>query len=370
MGLLDHYKQYEALSEEEVNAQLRREAHERRAQALARVEALDLAHTTWPALPHPYVVNALTFVARRGLHRYQDGGAAELRGELAHRHGVPLDQVVVGNGVAQLLSSAARALLSAGDELVTPWPSYPLYPLMARRAGARAVPVPGFSPEAVLAAVNSSTRVVVLCNPNDPTGERMAATSVEAMVQALPERVVVLVDEALVDFVDAEPVDACVALAQEHPRMVIFRSFSKAWGLAGLRCGYAVGGPGSSALLDGLGPELGVGDLAQAGALEALRSCTELVAARAVGVARERRRLIGEVRLRGWDVADSQANILWLGRAGLDGSELARRLRDVGVIVAAGPSLGDHGRIRAAVHDEPAGNRLLAALDRAVDGAG
>src|ERR1700712_169578 len=170
-GLLGYYKQFEGLSEEEVNADLREQAAERRAKALSRLEPLDLSRTTWPDYPHPAIVNAITFAARRGLHRYLDRSSAELRSELAHRHGVAGGRLVVGDGVAQLISEAAAALMEADDELVTPWPSYALYPVVARHARGVAVPVAGFSVDAILSAVNERTRLVTLCNPNDPTGE-------------------------------------------------------------------------------------------------------------------------------------------------------------------------------------------------------
>ncbi len=263
--LLRYYRQFEGLSEQEVNARLREEATERRAEALARIEPLDLSRTTWAEYPPSAVVNAITYAARRGLHRYLDPHAAALRSELAHHLDVEEERLVVGGGIAQLMGAAAQALLEPGDELVTPWPSYPLYPVIARRSRGHAVPVPGFGVEAVLRAINDRTRIVALCNPNDPTGELVAAGDLAALLEALPERVVVLVDEALRDFVDAEPRDAALALLADHPRLLVFRTFSKAWGLAGLRCGYAVGGPGAEALLAQLEPELGLNELAQAG---------------------------------------------------------------------------------------------------------
>ena len=143
MGLLDYYRQFEGMSEEEVNAGLREEAAERRRKALTRVETLDLSQTTWPELPHPRIVNAITFVARRGLHRYPHVRGTELRDELAASHGVDPGRLILGNGAAELLSSATRALIEPGQQLLTPWPSYPLYPIMARRAHGRAVPVTG-----------------------------------------------------------------------------------------------------------------------------------------------------------------------------------------------------------------------------------
>ncbi len=270
MGLLDHYRQFEEMSPEEVSAQLREDADERRRKALAVVDPLDLSRTTWPDYPPSAVVNAITFVARRGLHRYMDE-AHELRAELAHLRGVTPDRLVLGDGASQLLTSAAHALMEPGDELITPWPSYPLYPIMARQARGSAVPVHGFGVDQVLEAVTQRTRVVAVCNPNDPTGELLGVGELRRLLDALPERVVVLLDEALREFVDSEELDDALALCEDFPRLLVFRSFSKAWGLAGLRCGYAVGGPGAEALLTEIGPPLGIGELAQAGVLEAVR---------------------------------------------------------------------------------------------------
>jgi histidinol-phosphate aminotransferase len=365
--LLRYYRQFEGLSEQEVNERLRAEATERRTRDLARVEPLDLSRTTWPEYPPSEVVNAITYAARRGLHRYLDPHAAALRAELAHHLSVEAERVVVGGGIAQLMGAAAQALLEPEDELVTPWPSYPLYPAIARRSRGHAVPVPGFGPEAVLRAVNDRTRLVALCNPNDPTGELVSTGDLGALLEALPERVVVLLDEALRDFVDREPRDAALALLAEHPRLLVFRTFSKAWGLAGLRCGYAVGGPGAEPLLAQLEPELGLNELAQAGALEALRTAPRIVAGRAAAVARERARLAEGATGLGLRVAASQANVLWVAADGIDGAELARRLEHSGVLVAAGGALGDAGRVRLTVPPQPdAADRALRALESAV----
>jgi histidinol-phosphate aminotransferase len=358
-----HYRQYEGMTEQEVSADLRARADERKQQALARVEPLDLSATTWPEYPPSTVVNAITYAARRGLHRYLDRHATALRSELAHHLGVAEERLVVGDGSAQLLGAAAQALLDPLDELVTPWPSYGLYPAIAHRARGRAVPVPGFGAQAVLRAVNERTRLVALCNPNDPTGELVPVDALRSLLGALPERVVVLLDEALRDFVDAEERDAALALVEEFPRLLVFRTFSKAWGLAGLRVGYAVGGPGAEPLLEQLEPELGLNELAQAGALEALRHAGGVVAGRAAMVAAERRRLSDAVIALGLQVAPSQANVLWLRADGVNGGELARRLERHGVIVAPGGPLGDDACVRASIQRPAAGDRLLRALE-------
>jgi histidinol-phosphate aminotransferase len=367
LGILDYYRQFQGLSPEEVGKGLRERSDERKRHALERVDPIDLSRTTWPGLPHHYIVNAITYAARRGLHRYVDPRAGALRTEIASRHGVDAEQVVVGNGAAQLLHAAAGTLLEPGDELVTPWPSYPLYPAIARRSRGSAVPVPGFGPETILRAVNDRTRLVALCNPNDPTGELVAADDLAALLEALPERVVVLLDEALRDFVDAEPRDAALALLAGHPRLLVFRTFSKAWGLAGLRCGYAAGGPGAEPLLAQLEPELGLNELAQAGALEALRAAARLVAGRAAAVGRERARIAAAATAAGLGVAPSQANVLWLAAPGIDGAELARRLERNAVLVAAGGALGDPARVRLTVPPDPAAaDRAMRAVESAV----
>ncbi|MCW2968805.1 MAG: aminotransferase class I/II-fold pyridoxal phosphate-dependent enzyme [Solirubrobacteraceae bacterium] len=352
MGIRDYYKQFEELSPEEVSAQLREQADERRRAALAIVEPLNLATTTWPEYPHSNVVNAITFAARRGLQRYLDRHATALRSELAHHHGVEPERLVVGDGAAQLLGAATQALMDEPhDELITPWPSYPLYPLMARRARAHAVPVDGFGIEPVLAAVNERTRIVALCNPNDPTGELLGLDDLGTLLERLPERVVVLLDEALIDFVDpaVQARDASLALLGDHPRLLVFRTFSKAWGLAGLRCGYAIGGPGAEPLLERLEPELGLNELAQAGALEALRSSIERVARRGQDVVASRAALTSTARELGYDVTDSQANVLWLALEGVDGAELSHRLERAHVVVASGGPLGDSAHVRLTV---------------------
>jgi histidinol-phosphate aminotransferase len=361
--MFGHYRQFEGMSEREVSGQLRDAAAERRRRALARVEPVDLRPTTWPEYPPSTVVNAITYAARRGLHRYLDRHATALRSELADRHDVAEERLVVGGGAAQLLSSAAQALLEPRDELVTPWPSYGLYPIMARRARGHAVPVSGFGAQAILRAVNDRTRLVALCNPNDPTGALMGVDELRALLEALPERVVVLLDEALRDFVDAEERDAALALVDAFPRLLVFRTFSKAWGLAGLRVGYTLGGPGAEPLLAQLEPELGVNELAQAGALEALRHASGVVAGRAATVVAERARLTAALRGLAIDVAPSQANFVWLAADGVDGAELAHRLERHGVLVASGGPLGDGARVRAAVQSAEAGDRLLRALE-------
>ena len=366
MGPLDYYRQFEGMTEEEVNAGLREAAAERKRKALTRVETLDLSHTTWPELPHPRIVNAITYVARRGLYRYPHLSGSGLRHVLAERHGVDPARLILGNGAAELLSAAARALIEPGQQLLTPWPSYPLYPLMARRAHGRAVRLPGGVDALLEAAREPDVRVIALASPNDPTGELLAGSELERLLDGLPEGVAVLLDEALVEFADAQPIDTSLTLLEKHPRLLVFRSFSKAWGLAGLRIGYALGAPGSEGLLAELEPDLGVSEVSQAGALEALRSCSELIERRMRTICEERPRLSGALRERGFVLSDSQANFVWAAHPAVEGAELAARLARAGVLVAAGDALGEPGHVRIGLYSSGASDRLLDAVDKAL----
>jgi histidinol-phosphate aminotransferase len=365
-GLLGYYQQFEGMSDREVSEELRKVADERRRKALARVEPLDLSRTTWFEFPHPDVVAAVTYAARRGINRYADPHAGALRTELARRHGLEAGRVVAGNGAGELLVNAAAELLGPGDELITPWPSYPLYPIMTKRARARPVPVPGRDVERILDALTGRTRVVVICNPNDPTGAYTDTAQLRVLLQRLPEQVTVVLDEALVDFVAAEPPGSSLALLDEFERLLVVRTFSKAYGLAGLRAGYVLGGPGSEHLLERLAPPLGVDALAQAGALEALRKCGPLVGSRRAKVLAERERLLSELARRPVDASPSEANVVWLSAPGIEGVELARQLERFGVYVKAGAEFGAGDHVRAQVQDEPATDRLVRALDGAL----
>lgn len=365
MGLLDYYKQFDALTEEEVNSGLRQEAAERRALELTRVETLDLSQTTWPYPPHADVVSAVTFVARRGMHRYPRD--SELSSELSHRLGVPKERIAIGNGASELLQAATSALIRPGQALLTLWPSSPLFLAIARRAHGTAVPVAESDPAALLAAASQhDTRVIMLASPNDPTGELIGHDALDTLLSSLPETVAVLLDESLIEYASPELQGASLELLERYPRLLVFRSFSKAWGLAGLRCGYVIGGPGAESLLEELAPEHGVSELTQAAAIETLRACSRQVERRCRMVAKQRSLLTKALQERGIGVSESEANFLWASHPQIPGGELSARLAESGVLVAAGAPLGEQGHVRITVRDQAASERLLSALDAAL----
>jgi histidinol-phosphate aminotransferase len=361
VGFRDYYRQFDDIDETALNLERRERRRREKQQALARVADLDLSGTEWPDLPHSEIVNAAIARARGRVNGYPDRHATTARRLLAERLGLSPDQIALGNGAAELLQSAALALLSPGDELVMPWPSYPLYPLMAAHAGATPVPV-DHGP--LIEAVSERTKAVVICNPNDPTGTYIPSEKLGGLLSALPDHVHVLLDEALVHFQDAEDLNACLRLVDAFPRLLVVRTFSKIYGLSGLRGGYAVASDGR--MLAAAAPVLGVNALTQAAVEHAVRHGDPEVARRRRAVARERHFLTGQLRALGADVTDSQANFLWIRVAELSGDELANALRKQGVIVAAGGPLGEDHHVRAAVRNEQASKRLLRAVENLI----
>jgi histidinol-phosphate aminotransferase len=221
--------------------------------------------------------------------------------------------------------------------------------------------------DAVCAAVGERTRAVVLCNPNDPTGTYLTSEAVGELAGALPEHVHLLVDEAYIEFQTAEPRNAVLRLVDAFPRVVVFRTFSKIYGLSGLRAGYAVGSSSSTDLLNAIAPALGVNVLTQAGISYAIDLGDVAIAKRHKTVAEQRRRVLDELHDLPIDAPESEANFVWLRAAGLTGTELAARLEEKHVLVAPGGPLGADDHVRASIFNAPHTGRLLSALRDAVE---
>ncbi len=324
MGLFDYYRQFEDVDEEALNKERRARRAREKALALERVPELDLSGTEWPEFPNSEVVNASIYTARGRVNGYPDRHAEGVRRALSELHQVEPERIVMGNGAAELLQAAALALLGPGDELVTPWPSYPLYPLMASRAGGRPVPVD--SVEHLGEAIGERTRLVVICNPNDPDGAHLPADAIASIAASLPERVHLIVDEALVHFQDVEDLDAVIRLTDAFPRVLVIRTFSKIYGLSGLRAGYGVGSAASTTVLDAISPVLGVNALTQAAVEQALRIGGAEIERRRASVIRERTRLLEALEGLPVDADPSQANFVWLAAHGMSGAALTSRL--------------------------------------------
>jgi histidinol-phosphate aminotransferase len=366
MGLLDYYRQFEDMDEAEVNAALRDRRAKEKALALEHVPVLDLSGTEWPEYPNADIVSASVYQARGRLSSYPDRHATAIRRELAERHYVRGEQIVIGNGAAELLTTATYLLVSEGDEVVMLRPSYALHRSIAARAGARVVEVElsdgQIDPDALLANVGPRVRMVVICNPNDPTGTYLQSSRLGELLSRLPDHVHLALDEAYIQFMDVEDEDSCLRLVEAFPRLLVFRTFSKAYGLSGLRAGYVIGSPVSASLLASLTPVLGVNALTQAAVLQALKIGDRDLGRRRASVIEQRARLREAIEGLPVEMPESQANFVWLRAEGMNGEELAAGLEQARVRVAAGGPLGDELYVRAAVRGASATDRLIWAL--------
>ncbi len=208
----------------------------------------------------------------------------------------------------------------------------------------------------------------MICNPNDPTGTYVPAERIAALAGELPERVHLIVDEALIHFQEAEPLDAVLRLTDAFPRLLVVRTYSKVYGLSGLRAGYAVGSSAATKLLDSIAPVLGVNALTQAAVVQALKISDPEIERRRATVIEERHRLLAALGSLPVSFTRSQANFVWMSADGLSGAALANRLQRESVVVAPGGPLGADDHVRAAIRDVGATNRLLSALEKSLAG--
>lgn len=308
-------------------------------------DAFKLSSNENPFEPLPGVVEAVQ--ASVGFNRYPDASAARLRARLAEKFGVTDDAVHIAAGSVSILFQLAQATSGPGDEIVFSWRSFEAYPSLATIAGATGVPVPntpagGHDLDAMAAAITDRTRMVIVCTPNNPTGPVVTQAAFDAFLTKIPADVLVVLDEAYVEFATApDTVRGEVVLAAGHPQVVVLRTFSKAYGLAGLRVGYAIGDPRILAAARSTGIPLSVTAQAEEAALASLGAEDELRARVAVISAR-RDVLVERLRAAGWDVPDAQGNFVWLP-AGERTAEVAAAFDGAGLIVR--PFAGDGVRI-------------------------
>lgn len=329
-------------------------------------DLVKLASNETPWAPHPAVLEAVA-KATRSLNRYPDPAASVLRARIAERCGVPAAKVTVGNGSCEILLAAAEALLEPGAEIVYAWPSFSMYPHLAAMTGARAITVPldadeRHDLEAMAREVTAATRILVVCNPNNPTATAIPVDEIDAFVASLPRHVCVIVDEAYVEFNTLQDPDASLDLLGRHPNLVLLRTFSKVYGLCGLRVGYALGSEDFKAACDRVRQPFSVNMLAQAAAAEAIRHQDE-VESRVERTVTERIHVEEALRERGLATSESQANFSWVDLGDRDEAEVMRGLGERGVIVRAGTALGREGRIRVTYGTRAENDRFLSALD-------
>jgi histidinol-phosphate aminotransferase len=327
-----------------------------------------LASNESPDPPLPAVVEAVTKVLN-GVNRYPDPTNAKLRGALSGRYGVPASRIAIGNGSCDILLAAGEALLEPGAEVVYAWPSFSVYPHLAAASGARALEVPVddnhlHDLDAMAAEITAATRLVLVCNPNNPTSTALPLDQVAAFIERVPRHVCVLLDEAYCEFNTLDDPDASIDLLAKHPNLVLLRTFSKVHGLCGLRVGYALcGGDEFVTAVNQVRQPFFCNAAAQAAAIEALRHGDEVNA-------RVERTIVARLEMEdglnelGIQPADSQANFCWFDLPGGPDSErdIVDGLARKGVLVRAGAALGRPGALRVTYGTQQQNARFLAAL--------
>src|SRR3954470_1074232 len=326
-----------------------------------------MASNESPDPPLPAVVEAITR-ALGGLHRYPDPSSSRLRGALSGRYGVPASRIAVGNGSVDILMAAGEALLEPGAEIVYAWPSFSVYPHLPAASGATAIQVPlddrhRHDLDAMAREITVATRMVVVCNPNNPTSTALPLADIAAFVERVPPDVAVILDEAYCEFNLLDDPDASVDLLERHPNLVLLRTFSKAYALAALRVGYAL--CGSEAFVRAVHQvrqPFVCNGVAQAAAVEALRH-SDAVADRVERTVAARVEIDSGLERLGITPADSQANFCWFDLPeGSDEAEVVAGLSERGVLVRAGGALGRDGALRVTYGTTEQNQRFLAAL--------
>jgi histidinol-phosphate aminotransferase len=298
-------------------------------------EAIKLASNEVPYGPLPGVVEAVT-EAVASVHRYPDMGVVRLREVIGERFGVDPARIVTGCGSVALAEILAKTTCLPGDEIIYSWRSFEAYPIIAAGGGATSVRVPntaahGHDLNAMAEAITDQTRMVFVCNPNNPTGTSLRKAEIDRFLDAVPSDVLVVLDEAYREFVTDPDVPDALDTYGDRPNVVVLRTMSKAWGLAGLRMGYLVAQPEVAAAIRKVVTPFSTSTVAQAAALAALAQEDE-VRRRCTLVVAERARLTEALRKLSIDVPDSQANFVWLP-LGERTREFATACENRGVIV-------------------------------------
>ena len=333
-------------------------------------DVVKLASNENPEGPLPEVVDAVTRAAAE-LNRYPDGAAFELTHTLADFLGVDPGAILLGNGSNEVLDMLVRALVSPGENFIYSEHGLMVYPLAGsiHFETGRGVPMQAdrrHDLDAMSAAVDDKTKLMIICNPNNPTGTYVAAEEFGAFLENVPEHVIVAIDEAYYEYVVAEDFPQTLPLLAEHPNLMVLRTFSKIHSLAGLRVGYAVGDPAVVAELQKTREPFNVNMLSQAGAVACLKHW-DAVEGRARRNREQLEWMAGELTQVGLEVVPSQTNFLFCPLHGRTGADLHQALMREGVIVRPMDPYardGEDGAVRISVGLPSENERCVAALRR------
>ncbi len=313
-----------------------------------------------------------------GLNRYPDPSYQPLRDALAHRYGIAPENIALGNGSCDLILAAGDALLEPGAEVIYAWPAFSVYPHLAAASGATAIEVPldgeaRHDLDAMAAEITVATRLILICNPNNPTSTSLPLDQIDAFLATVPAHVAVILDEAYIEFsLTVGDTYASLALLEKYPNLVILRTFSKVYGLAALRVGYGLAANNLfRTATDQVRQPFFLNAPGQAAAVEALGRQDE-VERRVAATVASRSRLLHQLADLGVWVADSDANFIWvkLGPKSVAATEATKlveagtvtRLRDRGVLVRAGTALGQAGFLRVTIGTDAENAKFARAL--------
>ncbi len=346
------------------------------AEDVASSNLAQLASNESPFAPLPEVVEAISRAAT-AMNRYPDPGATLLRRRLADRHEIEPGQISVANGSCDFLLAAAEALLEPGAEIVYAWPSFSMYPNMAAMTGAREIRVPlkedqTHDLEAMLDEITAATQIVIVCNPNNPTGTYIPFKEIADFVGRVPDHVQILLDEAYIEFQTQDDPAWSIDLLRQFPNLVLLRTFSKTHSLAGLRVGYAMGSPVFHAAINAVRQPFSVNALAQAAAVEALEH-GDTIQRQIEQQIIERVKVESAVNDLGLTTAATEANFSWisLGENGADIEDAVMgSLAEADIVVRAGKLLGGPGWLRVSYGTPEENDRFINALGDAMKAHG
>jgi histidinol-phosphate aminotransferase len=303
-----------------------------------------------------------------GANRYPDPSNSQLKRALSNRYGVPASRIAIGNGSCDVLLAAGEALLEPGAELVYAWPSFTVYPHLAAASGARAITVAlgddqCHDLDAMAAEITAATRLVIVCNPNNPTSTALPFAQIAAFAEQVPRHVALIVDEAYCEFNMLDDPDTTLDLLAKHSNLVLLRTFSKVYGLCGLRVGFALcGSEDFPRAVDQVRQPFFCNVAAQAAAVEALKH-QDAVADRVERAIVARVEVETGLNALGIEPAPSQANFCWFDLPeDADEAEVVAGLAQRGVIVRAGGALGRDGALRVTYGTPLQNARFLDAL--------
>ena len=334
-------------------------------EAIASGNIAQLASNESPFPPHPKVVEAIQATAS-AMNRYPDPDATLLRRRLAERYETEPGRIAVANGSCEILLAAAEALCEPGAEILYAWPAFSMYPYLPALTGAREIRVPlaegdVHDLDAMAAEVTAATQLLIVCNPNNPTATHIPAAEIAAFCERIPPHVTVILDEAYVEFQTHDDPDASLDLLAGFPNVVVLRTFSKCYGLAGLRVGYAIGSPKFRAAVDAVRQPFSVNALAQAAGAEAILHQDDVLG-RVESTVAARLTVEEGLRALGLRTSETHANFSWIDLGDADDAATIAGLAEREIAVRPGKALGGPGHIRVSYGTEAENDRFLRGL--------